>query len=195
MVPSTCCLGLLSLMWLTPWPKATGNRNGLFSYRSQPIIKETNAGTQERNLESETEEEAIEGWRFLASSTCFLTIRTACPWVALPTVGWAPPYHSLIEKMHPRRDHRLLWRKQFLTGGSLFPDVKNCRTYSHNRPHILAGLIPSRSLSRRQGRGAGCIRDCVCECGCTRVSVGGSRISLFNLVKQGSFSLCSYALG
>lgn len=30
------------------------------AYRPQPIIKETNAGPQERNLESETEEEVIE---------------------------------------------------------------------------------------------------------------------------------------
>lgn len=62
------------------------------------------------------------------------TIRTACPWAALPTVGWVPPHQSLIEKRHPRHEHRLLWRKQFLMEG-LSSQMTRTVTRTHTIDH------------------------------------------------------------
>lgn len=62
-------------------------------------IWEVRVGTQGRNLEAETEVEAIEGHCLLACSSCFLVApRTANPGVALPTVNWALPHQLSIRK-------------------------------------------------------------------------------------------------
>ena len=75
-----------------------------------PSIWEVRVGTQGRNLEAETEVEAIEGHCLLASSSCFLVApRTANPEVALPTVIW------VYQEMHHTFAHRPSWWKHLLS--------------------------------------------------------------------------------
>lgn len=64
-----------------------------------PSIWEVTVGTQGRNLEAETEVEAVEGHCLLACSSCFLVApRTANPGVALPTGSWVLPHQLSIRE-------------------------------------------------------------------------------------------------
>lgn len=83
-------------------------------------------GIQGKNLEVETEAEAMEKCFLLACSSwfaqlCFLKpFRTLCPGMVPPAIGWTLPHQLLIKKMHHKFAYRPVCWGHFLSWGFLF---------------------------------------------------------------------------
>ena len=50
-----------------------------------------------------------------------IQLKTICPGMTPPRLGWALPHQSLIKTISQRHAHGLMWLKQYLNWGFLFP--------------------------------------------------------------------------
>ena len=81
-----------------------GRKGFISSIVCSPSSREARAGTQSRNLDAETEAEAL--------TACFSWLaQFACPGLVQPTVGWALRFQLLIDKILIKLAYMpILWR-------------------------------------------------------------------------------------
>lgn len=122
-----CCLSLISATVKKYWPEPTWSRKKfIWLIGHSALLRETWAGTQDRNLHNHGE--TLPGGLFSEDcSTCFFFPHNPEP----PVQGWHCPqwpesFQAVIDCGNappPKLAYRRIWWKYFFRWGFLFPDA------------------------------------------------------------------------